>query len=194
MPVLVWIFSLVYFFLRNDGSHCVMISSLSRCLSLDSGYVRMQPVAVEEYCGKYLSTLSEMIPGFFKILEEEPFENIVGNQHFLIFIRPSKTGRIMVSPVAGGSVGGVPHSLSGAYLQDYASYGYETSWVYRSHQGGVQCTGTITLACFFLSYCPLFIFILEFCPVHIFKTILAMVMKFCWWIDLINRDCSAQEP
>ena len=43
--------------------------------------------------------------------------------------------------------GGVPHSLSGAYLQDYASYGYETSWVDTSHQGGVQCTGTITLAC-----------------------------------------------
>ena len=39
-----------------------------------------------------------------------------------------------------------PHSLSGAYLQDYASCGYETSWVDRSHQGGVQCTGTITLA------------------------------------------------
>ena len=46
----------------------------------------------------------------------------------------------------GWWVGGVPHSLSGAYLQDYASYGYETSWVDRSHQGGVQCTGTITLA------------------------------------------------
>ena len=51
------------------------------------------------------------------------------------------------TPAAGGRVGGVPHSLSGAYLQDYASYGYETSWVDRSHQGGVQCTGTITLAC-----------------------------------------------
>ena len=48
---------------------------------------------------------------------------------------------------AGGWAGGVPHSLSGAYLQDYASYGYETSWVDRSHQGGVQCTGTITLTC-----------------------------------------------
>ena len=46
-----------------------------------------------------------------------------------------------------GRAGGVPHFLSRAYLQDYASYGYETSWVDRSHQGGVQCTGTITLAC-----------------------------------------------
>ena len=62
---------------------------------------------------------------------------------FPVFIRPSKTGRIMLSPVGGG----VPQSLFGAYLQDYASYGYETSWVDRSHHGGVQCTGTITLTC-----------------------------------------------
>ena len=41
----------------------------------------------------------------------------------------------MSSPVPGGQAGGVPHSLSGAYLQDYASYSYETSWVDRSHQG-----------------------------------------------------------
>ena len=30
--------------------------------------------------------------------------------------------------------------LSGAYLQNYTSYGYEILWVDRSHQGGVQCT------------------------------------------------------
>ena len=70
------------------------------------------------------------------------------------FIHPSKTGRIMLSPVASGRVGGVPHSLSGAYLQDYASYGYETSWVDRSHQGGVWCTGTITLACLIFELLP----------------------------------------
>ena len=46
----------------------------------------------------------------------------------------------------GGLAGGVPHAMSGAYLQDYASYGYEISWVDRSHQGGVKCTGTSTLA------------------------------------------------
>ena len=50
--------------------------------------------------------------------------------------------------------GGVPHSLSGAYLQDYASYGYKTSWVDRSHQGRVQCTGTITLACLIFELLP----------------------------------------
>ena len=56
-------------------------------------------------------------------------------------------GCIMGSPVAGGQAGGRhPHSLSGAYLQDYASYGYEISWVDRSHQCGAQCTGIITLA------------------------------------------------
>ena len=54
----------------------------------------------------------------------------------------------------GGRTGGVPHSLSGAYLQDYASYGYETSWVDRSYQGGVQCTGTITLACLIFELLP----------------------------------------
>ena len=79
---------------------------------------------------------------------------------FLLFIRPSKRC-IMGSPGEGGS-----HSLSGAYLQDYASYDYEISWVGRSHQNRVQCTGTITLVKF-SSYCPLFIFILKFCPEHI---------------------------
>ena len=34
----------------------------------------------------------------------------------------------------------------GAYLQNYTSYGYEILLVDRSHQGGVQCTETITLA------------------------------------------------
>ena len=72
----------------------------------------------------------------------------------LLFIRPSKTGRIMLSPASGGRAGGVPHSLSGAYLQDYASYGNEISWVDRSHQGGVQCTGTITLACLIFELLP----------------------------------------
>ena len=71
----------------------------------------------------------------------------------VIFIRPSKTGRIMLSPVAGGRAAS-PHSLSGAYLQDYASYGFETSWVDRSHQGGAQCTGIITLACLIFELLP----------------------------------------
>ena len=68
----------------------------------------------------------------------------------MLFIHPSKTVHIMLSPMAGG----VPHSLSGAYLQDYASYGYETSWVDSSHQGGVQCTGTITLTCLIFELLP----------------------------------------
>ena len=45
-----------------------------------------------------------------------------------------------------------------------------------------------------LSYCPSFTFILEFCPVHISKTILAVVMKFCGWIDLMKGWYSAYEP
>ena len=52
----------------------------------------------------------------------------------------------------------------------------------------------LLLFAYFLSYCPLFTFILEFCLVHISKTILAMVMKFCEWIDLMKGECSANEP
>ena len=59
----------------------------------------------------------------------------------------------------GGRTGGWrPYSLSGAYLQDYASYGYEISWVERSHQGGVQCTKIITLACLIFELLPLVYF------------------------------------
>ena len=43
---------------------------------------------------------------------------------------PSKMGSITGSPIASGLVDRRhPHSLSEAYLQDYASYGYEISWV-----------------------------------------------------------------
>ena len=61
---------------------------------------------------------------------------------FSLFIRLSKMGRIMGSPMAGGRVGG---------------------------------------------WRPLL------CPEHISKTILATVMKFHGWIDLIKGECSAQE-
>ena len=59
-------------------------------------------------------------------------------------------GRIMWSPVAGG----VPHSLSGAYLPDFASYDYEISWVDRSHQARVHCRGILTLACLIFELLP----------------------------------------
>ena len=95
-----------------------------------------------------------------------PFENILGkgenagNQDFLLFIRPSKTGRIMGSPMAGGRASGrvASTSLSGAYLQNYSSYGYEISWVDRSHQGGVQCAGIITLASLIFQLLPFVFF------------------------------------
>ena len=45
----------------------------------------------------------------------------------------------------------------------------------------------------FFSDCPLFTFKLDFCLVHMSKTIIAMVMKFCGWIDLIKGKCSAHE-
>ena len=59
-----------------------------------------------------------------------------------IFIRPSKTGRIMGSPMAGGRAGGRRPLL---------------------------------------------------CLENISKTILATVMKFHGWIDLIKGECSVQE-
>ena len=55
---------------------------------------------------------------------------------------PSKTGRIMGSPVASGQVGGQRQVL---------------------------------------------------CLEHISKTLVAMVMKFCGWIDLTEGKCSAHE-
>ena len=44
--------------------------------------------------------------------------------------------------------------LSGAYLKTYTSYGYEIMWVNRSHQGGVQCTWTLTPGCFIFELLP----------------------------------------
>ena len=60
---------------------------------------------------------------------------------------------------AGAQAGGrCPHSLSRAYLQNYASYSYEISWVDRSHQGGVQCTEIITLSCLIFELLPFVFF------------------------------------
>ena len=49
-------------------------------------------------------------------------------------------------------------SLSGTYLQNYTSYGYEILWVYRSYQGGMKCTRTLTLACLIFELLPLVYF------------------------------------
>ena len=62
----------------------------------------------------------------------------------------------MGSPMAGGRAAST--SLSGAYLQNYSSYGYEISWVDRSHQGGVQCAGIITLASLIFQLLPFVFF------------------------------------
>ena len=72
--------------------------------------------------------------------------------------------------------------LSGAYLQNYTSHVYEIWWVDRSHQGGVQCTGTVTLACL----------IFELLPFHYFHTWIlsrAYLQNYTsygyeiWWVD-----------
>ena len=74
-------------------------------------------------------------------------------KQFPLFIRPSKTGRIMLSPVGAGGRAASP-ILCLEHISKTASYGYETSWVDRSHQGGVQCTGTITLTCLIFELLP----------------------------------------
>ena len=57
-------------------------------------------------------------------------------------------------PVEDGTYYGITHgewaassSLSRAYPQNYTIYGYEILLVDRSHQGGVQCTWTLSIAC-----------------------------------------------
>ena len=44
-----------------------------------------------------------------------------------------------------------------AYLQNYTCYGYEILWVDRSHQGGEQCTRTLTLARLSFEFLPFLI-------------------------------------
>ena len=67
--------------------------------------------------------------------------------------------------VEDGTYYGITHggraastSLSGAYLKNYSSYGYEISWVDRSHQEGVQCAGIITLASLIFQLLPFVFF------------------------------------
>ena len=67
-------------------------------------------------------------------------------------------------------------------------------WWIDLSKGGVRCTGTITLTCLIFELLPFVYFHTEFCLEHISKTILAMVMKFCEWIDLIKGESSAHEP
>ena len=53
--------------------------------------------------------------------------------NYATFYTPVKDGTYY-GITRGIRTGGRHHnSLSGAYLQDYASYGYENSWVDRSH-------------------------------------------------------------
>ena len=112
---------------KNAGNHHILLFQL--CFQNLSMFVR---VFKTQDCVE----MSKPFPSYILILIHERkklLEYIVGKgetEQFHLFIRPSKTG----SPVAGRrGGGGRPHSLSGAYLQDYASYGYEISWVDRSH-------------------------------------------------------------
>ena len=57
--------------------------------------------------------------------------------------------------------------LSAPYFENYKSYQLETSWVYRSHSGEVQCTRTVTLAVIISELLPFEIFMPPECqPSH----------------------------
>ena len=117
--------------------------------------------------------------GSFKNPEIEDFQNSTekvenaGYQYFILFIR---------------------HSLSGAYLQDYASYGYETSWVDRSHQGGVQCTGTITLACLIFELLPFVYFHTLILSGAYLQNYTSYGYEILWVDRSYKGECNAQEP
>ena len=114
-------------------------------------------------------------PGSLKVeLKKRTLENIFGKgenavyQHFLLFPHCFQKA-FYYTPVEDGTYYGITHGrrvggraastfLSGAYLQNYSSYGYEISWVDRSHQGGVQCTGIVTLASLIFQLLPFFFF------------------------------------
>ena len=53
----------------------------------------------------------------------------------------------------GGGAGGVQFFVW-SISQNYTSYGYEVLWVDRSHQGDVQCTWTLNLACLIFELMP----------------------------------------
>ena len=85
-------------------------------------------------------------------------ENIVGKEenrghlYFLLFIRPSKTGRIMGSPVAGGRRPVLcPEHISKTSLPRVMKF---HGWIDLI----VQCTGIITLACLIFELLPLVVF------------------------------------
>ena len=112
----------------------------------------------EEFADEKLNVTQTVVFVFEKV------ENIAGEGENADFVFFSLCFKMLTfyTPVEDGTyygvqlwwVGGLPHSLSGAYLQDYASYSYEISWVDKSHQGGVQCTGTVTLACLYFELSP----------------------------------------
>ena len=83
--------------------------------------------------------------------------------------------------------------LSGAYLQNCTRYGYEIFWVDISRQGGVQCTWTLTLACLIFELLPFVYFHAWILSGACLQNYIAMVMKFCGWIDLIKGEGIAHE-
>ena len=108
-------------------AHSVLISEW------DSEYLNLSPVniclstPVVQFCNfrlklihmlLYISFISEISREFTKKHPNSPPQC----KGLPFFIRPSKTGRIMGSPVAGGRA--ASSSLSGAYLQNYSTYGW----------------------------------------------------------------------
>ena len=103
-----------------------------------------------------------------------------------LFVCPSKMGRIMGSPVASRRA--ASSSLSGAYLQNYTSYGYEILWVVTTWvKTGVSCDNLPLLFLFskvllsyqrhFLQFEPHLIFLLQMLKLRITSIILPYFNK-----------------
>ena len=80
--------------------------------------------------------------------------------------------------------------LSRAYLQHYTSYGYEILWVDRSHQGGVQCTRTITIACLIFDLLPFVVFHNRILPLQlgVRRAYVATICRSCYCLNSCKKQ------
>ena len=83
-----------------------------------------------------------------------------------------------------------PWFLSGAYLQNCIGYGYEILWVDRCHQGGVQCTWTVTLACLIFDLLPFVVFHNWILPLQlgVRRAYVATICRSCYCLNSCKKQ------